>query len=195
MKNEEMIFFTKQGMVKKSLLDEYFIAKSFYQAIKLKDCDELLDVQNFAQEKSIFMVSANGMSLNFENSEIPTTWRVSSGVKGINLDDDDYVVYANQVQSSGAITIGTKNGFFKNIPIGEFEIMARYRKGLKLVQTQTTGKVVFARYDIAPPLVAIKTSNSVGKVSPRNIPYDSRLGKGKQCFAKGGIEGMFEYIS
>ncbi|MBQ3493841.1 MAG: DNA topoisomerase 4 subunit A [Clostridia bacterium] len=195
MKNEEMIFFTKQGMVKKSLLGEYFIAKTFYQAIKLKEGDELLDVQNFDASKSIIMISENGMTLNFENQEIPTTGRVSSGVKGINLDDGDVVVFADQVQTAGAITVGTKNGYFKNVPIGEFEIMARYRKGLKMVQLPTTGKIIFARYGIAPPLVAIKTSNSVGKVLAKNIPYDSRLGKGKQCFAKGGIEAMFEYIS
>ena len=195
MKNEEMIFFTKQGMVKKSILGEYFIAKTFYQAIKLKDGDELIGVQNFDSTRTIFMVSSKGMALNFENLDIPTTGRVSSGVKGINIDDDDYVVFADQVQSVGAITVATENGFMKNIPIGEFEIMSRYRKGLRLYQVQTMGNIIFAKYGIAPPLLAIKTSDGVGKVLAKNIPYDSRLGKGKQTFVKAKIKSIYEYKS
>ena len=182
-------------MVKKSLLGEYFIAKTFYQAIKLKDGDELIGVQNFDTSRTIFMVSSNGMALNFENLDIPTTGRVSSGVKGINIDDDDFVVFADQVQSVGAITVATENGFMKNIPIGEFEIMSRYRKGLRLFQVQTSGNVIFAKYGIAPPLLAIKTSDSVGKVLEKNIPYDSRLGKGKQTFVKAKIKAIYEYKS
>lgn len=195
MKNEEMVFFTKQGMVKKSTLGEYFIAKTFYQAIKLKDGDEVIGVQNFDSARTIFMVSSKGMALNFENLDIPTTGRVSSGVKGMNIDDDDFVVFADQVQSVGAITVATENGYMKNIPIGEFEIMSRYRKGLRLFQVQTFGNIIFAKYGIAPPLLAIKTSDSVGKVLAKNIPYDSRLGKGKQTFVKAKIKAIYEYKS
>ena len=141
------------------------------------------------------MISSKGMSLNFENLDIPTTGRVSSGVKGINLDDGDFVVFADQVLTVGAITVGTENGYIKNIPIGEFELMSRYRKGLRLFQVQTTGNVIFAKYGIASPLVAVKTSDGVGKILSKNIPYDSRLGKGKQSFVKSKIQAMYEYKS
>ncbi|MBO5884722.1 MAG: DNA topoisomerase 4 subunit A [Clostridia bacterium] len=193
MSHEEIIFFTSSGMVKKSSLGEYFIAKNYFQAIKLKDDDRVVAVQTFNPTKSILMMSKNGMVLNFENLDIQSTGRVSSGVKGMNIDDGDEVVFADQVMESGALTIGTEKGYFKNVPIGEFEVMSRYRKGLRVYNTQEFGKIKFGKFGIVPPTVAVKTENKVEKVSARQIAYDSRLGKGKQNI-KAKIKDIFEYV-
>ena len=193
MSHEEIIFFTKMGMVKKSSLGEYFIAKNNFQAIKLKDDDKVISVQTFNNLKSILMMSKNGMVLNFENLDIPTTGRVSSGVKGINIDDDDEVVFADQVTESGALTVGTNKGYFKNVPIGEFEVMSRYRKGLRVYNISEYGKIVFGKFGVVPPTLAVKTENKLEKVSSRQISYDSRLGKGKQNI-KSKILNVFEYL-
>ncbi len=194
MSHEEIIFFTKDGLVKKTSLGEYFVNKTYFQAIKLKDGDRVVGVQTFQKEKSILMMSKNGMVLNYENLEIPLTGRVTSGVKGMNIDDNDEIVFADQVMESGALTVVTSKGFMKNVPIGEFEVMSRYRKGLRVVNVEQQGNVVYGKFGIVPPTLAVKTENKLEKVSSRQITYDSRLGKGKQNI-KSKILDVFEYIS
>lgn len=194
MSKDEIIFFTKSGLVKKTSMSEYFVAKTYYQAIKLKDGDRVVGVQIFNKSKTILMMSKKGMVLNFENLEIPTTGRISAGVKGMNIDDDDEIVFVDQVMESGALTVGTKNGFFKNVPIGEFEVMSRYRKGLRVVNVENQGNVVYGKFGVVPPVVAVKTEDKLEKVSSRQIVYDSRLGKGKQNI-KSKVVSMFTYLS
>ena len=65
----------------------------------------------------------------------------------------------------------------------------------KRTKRTVIGNIIFAKYGIAPPLLAVKTSDSVGKVLAKNIPYDSRLGKGKQTFVKAKIKSIHEYKS
>ena len=192
MEQEEIIFFTASGMVKMSKLEEYFIAKNCFQAIKLKDDDRVVGVEMFDKSKSILMMSKNGMVLNFENEEITATGRVTSGVKGINLDDGDQVVFATQVLESGALTVVTQKGYIKNVPIGEFEVMSRYRKGLRVYAVDQVGKVVYGKFGIVPPNLAILTDDKLSNVTPRQIAYDSRLGKGKQNLKDKVLE-VYEY--
>lgn len=192
MSQEEIIFFTKQGMVKKSSLGEYFVSKNNIQAIKLKPKDEVIGVQTVRSGASIIMVTKNGMVLNFESTDIQTTGRVTAGVMGMNIDDGDEVVYADQITESGALTVATQKGFIKNVPVGEFEVMSRYRKGLRVFNIAEFGEVIFAKFSIVPPTLAVKLENRIEKVSARQIAYDSRLGKGKQNI-KSKIFAIYEY--
>ena len=132
------------------------------------------------------------MVLNFENIDIPLMGRVTSGVKGMNLDEKDKIIFADQVLESGALTVMTKNGYLKNVPIGEFEIMSRYRKGLRVYNTDSQGQIIFGKFGVVPPTLAVKTNGKLEKISSRQIPYDSRLGKGKQC-VKNQIEAVYEF--
>ena len=138
----ELLFYTSQGMIKRTPFSEYFVSKSHFQGIKLKDDDRLLGVEIFDKSKSVLMLSKNGMVLNFETLDVPSTGRVTAGVKGINLEPKDKVIYASQVLNSGALTVATKEGYFKNVPVGEFEIMSRYRKGLRVYNTEKFGEVM-----------------------------------------------------
>ena len=190
--HDEIIFFTENGVVKRTSMSEYFVNKSYFQAIKLKDDDCVIGVQIFDKSKSILMLSQKGMVLNFENIDIPLMGRVTSGVKGMNLDENDKIIFADQVLESGALTVMTKNGYLKNVPIGEFEIMSRYRKGLRVYNTDSQGEIIFGKFGVVPPTLAVKTNGKLEKISSRQIPYDSRLGKGKQC-VKNKIEAVYEF--
>lgn len=191
---EDIVFFTKQGMVKKSSMKEYFVSKNNFQAIKLKDKDEVIAVQTVIEGSSILMVTKKGMVLNFESRDIQPTGRVTAGVMGMNIDFGDEVVYANQITESGAVTVATFKGYIKNVPIGEFEVMSRYRKGLRVYNTAEYGEIAFAKFSIVPPTLAVKLENRIEKVSSRQIAYDSRLGKGKQNI-KTKISAIYEYNS
>ena len=191
---EDIVFFTKQGMVKKSSMKEYFVSKNNIQAIKLKDKDEVIAVQTVIEGSSILMVTKKGMVLNFESRDIQPTGRVTAGVMGMNIDFGDEVVYADQITESGAVTVATFKGYIKNVPIGEFEVMSRYRKGLRVYNTAEYGEIAFAKFSIVPPTLAVKLENRIEKVSSRQIAYDSRLGKGKQNI-KTKISAIYEYNS
>ena len=95
---------------------------------------------------------------------------------------------------NGALTVATKEGYFKNVPVGEFEIMSRYRKGLRVYNTEKFGEVMLGHFGMVPPNIAVKVGTKLQKVSARQISYDNRLGKGKQNI-KDKIDEMFVYLS
>ncbi|MEG1751647.1 MAG: DNA topoisomerase (ATP-hydrolyzing) [Clostridia bacterium] len=179
---DKFVFFTKLGMIKLSESSEYCVNKSVFQAIKIKPEDELLDVQNFTPEGGVLMVSKSGMALNFEKTNIPIQNRISGGVMGINLESDDTVIYASQTDNGGAITVATDYGYIKKIPIGEYPVSARYRKGLKMFNLKNNGtKLVFASYGSYKPIVGWNGSKFVC-IDECDIMYDDRGGNGTQLF-------------
>lgn len=137
----EVVFFTVNGMVKRSTLKDLVVSKAFYQVLKLSDDDKLLSVEMEIKGKSFVMLSKNGYCVNFEKSEVPIQGRVSGGVKGMNLDDKDVVVYAGQ-NVSDAYTIVTDNGYVKRLNTMQVPICARNRKGVKYTNFEKTGKAV-----------------------------------------------------
>ncbi len=137
----EIAFFTQGGMVKRSSEKDMVVAKSFYQAIKLFEGDRLLNVEHEVKGKTFIMLSKNGNCVNFEKSEVPIQGRVSGGVKGINLEEKDSVVFAGQNLSDELVVV-TNNGFAKRLPTLQIPICARYRKGVRYITFNGTGKSV-----------------------------------------------------
>lgn len=137
----EIAFFTVGGMVKRSTEKEMIVAKSFYQAIKLADGDKLLNVEHEIKGKTFVMLSKNGYCVNFEKSEVPLQGRVSGGVKGINLEDKDSVVFAGQNMSDDFMVV-SNNGYVKRLSSLQIPISGRYRKGVKYMAFSGTGKNV-----------------------------------------------------
>ncbi len=137
----EIVFFTKNGMVKRSTEKDMVVSKSYYQAIKLGQDDKLIAVEHEVKGKTFVMLSANGYCVNFEKSEVPIQGRVSGGVKGINLEEKDSVVFAGQ-NLSDDVMIVTNNGFVKRLSTIQIPICARYRKGVKYINFEGSGKRV-----------------------------------------------------
>ena len=133
--NEEpsgkLVFFTAGGMIKLTALSEYVLQKSFYAAIKLKDGDEVLSVEYHNEEKDLFFVSSSGMTLRCKN-EIPEQGRVSGGVKGMELDGKEKVVFATQIAAKSVALLGATNGTFKKVDLDEISTISRARKGVKI---------------------------------------------------------------
>ena len=139
------------------------------------------------------MVTQNAMALHFKLDDVPVQGRVSGGVKGINLDAGDKVIFAGQTDKTGAITVITDKGFGKKVPIGEYEQMARYRKGLRVIPLGDNGKkLIFASFKKEPKSVAINRGTEIELLKEKNISYDSRTSKGKQI-VKGKIESAYIY--
>ena len=111
-----LMFFTRKGMIKKTEWSEYEQRKDVFQATKLNDDDELLAVEeDTTEEDTIMIVTKQGICLNATKDDIPTQGRVSTGVRGIMLRDDDSVVLMTQINGEGEIIIATDEGKFKRV--------------------------------------------------------------------------------
>ncbi len=175
-----LLFFTKDGLIKKTEWSEYGLLKPYYQAIKLKDGDELVEVQQDLNETSIAFVTEKGLSLNALKDDIPVQGRVAGGVKGVNLNKGDSIVFVSQIDEEGEFIIITDAGFYKRVLAVEIEPMARYRKGVKIVELGKDGKVVYAGYVKHPFDVAVvDTFGVVFSVNTEDVSIESRTTKGK----------------
>lgn len=128
-----VVFITKQGLVKKTLLEEYTSIKKSTgtQAIKIKDGDSIVDIL-FMNEEDLILFTKEGMIIRFTTNDISPIGRVTSGVKGIKLTENDIVVRGIPITNKKAtIAIIDKNGYGKRCKIDEFIIQGRGGKGLK----------------------------------------------------------------
>lgn len=137
----EIVFFTQNGMVKRSSEKDMVVSKTYFQAVKLSDDDKLINVEHEAKGKSFVILSKLGNCVNFEKSEVPIQGRVSGGVKGINLDEKDQVAYAGQ-SVNGEYMIVANNGYVKRLNALQIPMCARYRKGVKYINFDKGGKNV-----------------------------------------------------
>jgi len=141
-----LIFFTKEGMIKKSAWSELAVVKSTFQAIKLKEGDSVLAIEDEIKEASILFVTKDGMCLNADSSDVPMQGRVAGGVKGISLSDGDYCINIRQVTGEGEAVIITDTGYGKRVLVAELDVMARYRKGVKIIDFNKSANGSLVKY-------------------------------------------------
>lgn len=200
----KLLFFTKDGMVKKSDWSEYGIIKSTFLAVKLKDGDEVINIEEEIEDSSILFVTAQGMGLNAESSDIPAQGRISGGVKGILLNEGDYVIYAAQIDDqSGHIALITDKSSSKKIELQELGLMSRYRKGLKVFDLKDNfgDKLIWAKHLRKKEVITIillDNDQYLSAFSSEDIIKTNRMGKGKNlCKLQklNYIEDVFVYNS
>ncbi|MBQ7884606.1 MAG: DNA topoisomerase 4 subunit A [Clostridia bacterium] len=176
--NTNLVFVTANGMIKKSPLNEYLIAKTVFQGIKLKDKDSVVYAGVADSRFTYLLISKSGMAVNIAD-DLEPTGRMTSGVKAMALDAQDLIAFALPVKKSGAITVLTKRGYIKNVSIGEYEVGARNRKGLRITGKET-GDIAYASFGVVPPNLAVYADGKISVISSKYIPYDNRAGKGRQ---------------
>ena len=140
-----LLMATRGGIIKKTKLLEYNSArKTGLQAISLKDGDELIDVRLTDGEKNVVMVTHEGMSITFAESDVKPVGRVSQGVIGIRVSEGDFVVGMEPIYNEKAYLLAiTENGFGKRTELEEYRVQIRAGKGVITYKTTPkTGKVV-----------------------------------------------------
>ena len=189
-----LLFFTKKGMIKKTEWSEYEQRKDVFQATKLNDDDELLAVEeDTTEEDTIMIVTKQGICLNATKDDIPTQGRVSTGVRGIMLRDDDSVVLMTQINDEGEIIVVTDEGKFKKVIASQIEKSKRYRKGSIIVSMRDGASVLCAAYVTAPYMLAIvDKSNNVSEVSSETLPIMLQSVKARKLpkYAENSIESV-----
>ncbi len=180
MPDGNILLFTKDGYIKKTSWSEYDIRKGFFQAIKLKEGDEVVSVENeiVDENETIFFVTKNGMCLNCQTDDIPEYGRISAGVRGINLNDGDEVVSCRQINGSEVITLGTKGGLLKRVLATQVESMARYRKGVKIADLGND-IISFVEFSNSDYTIAILGEEGFVFIDTSKLPVDNRNTKFK----------------
>ena len=126
-----LMFATKKGIVKRTPIEEFDnIRKSGKIAIVLKENDELISVKSTCGKNEIVIGASNGRLVRFNEDEVRSMGRSSSGVKGMDL-GDAVVVGAEVVESGYHVLIVTENGYGKQTLIDEYRLTHRGSKGVK----------------------------------------------------------------
>ena len=185
-----VLFVTKNGLVKKTTLDEYVKTKkkTGIAAITLKEGDELVSV-SLIKDEPIILVTKDGMSIRFSSEEIGATSRTTSGVKGINLNDGDEVVACLVVRhETDQVAIFAKNGLAKKFAMNELVIQKRAGKGLMCYKpTPTTGPVAAAALVSDEDSILIIGDASGICISATDIPLLGRASVGNQVIKNSKI--------
>jgi DNA gyrase subunit A len=139
-----LVMATRNGLVKKTRLSEYDnIRKGGLLAVSLRENDELIDVRLTDGEKDIILVTREGMSIRFRESDVRPLGRVAQGVKGITLEEGDWVVGMATSREDSTLLVVTENGFGKRTELEEYKTQIRGGKGILTYRvTEKTGKVI-----------------------------------------------------
>jgi hypothetical protein len=141
-----LIFTTKQGTIKKTVLSAYGnIRVNGIIAIKLEEGDELMGVELSDGTKTVMIATAGGQACRFNEKELRPMGRATKGVIGIRLKNKkDAVVALTVVDITGSLFTLTENGFGKRSPIDEYRMTHRGSKGVRTIVTnERNGNVVF----------------------------------------------------
>lgn len=129
--------FTKNGMVKQTNLADFKVQRYSkpVNLMKLKGDDKVVSAE--IANKEIFITTKNGFGLRYMTEEVPITGLRGSGVKAINLKDDE-VISGHSFTDSHYLAIITDKNTAKRIKLEEFEITSRARKGVQVVRDVKT---------------------------------------------------------
>ena len=135
---------TKKGIVKKTPIVDYAnVRKTGLAAITLREEDELIEVKATDNTKDIILVTKFGQCIRFRETDVRVTGRVSMGVRGINLMDNDEVVGMQMSSQGDYLLFVSENGMGKRTAVSEFTVQLRGGKGVKCYKiTEKTGNVV-----------------------------------------------------
>ncbi len=177
-----LLMSTKNGLIKKTALVEYNSArKTGLQGIALKEDDELISVRLTDGEDNVVLVTKKGMSITFDEKDVRPMGRVSQGVIGIRLDDDDEVIGMESIISGGKATLLaiTENGFGKRTELDEYRVQNRGGKGVITYKvTPKTGMLVGIRIATEEDDVMLITdTGTIIRISVKDV---SVLGRSTQ---------------
>ena len=139
-----LLFATRNGTVKKTVLSAYGnVRANGINAINIEAGDELIDVQITHGNNDIVLATRLGMSIRFQENDAREMGRATTGVKGIELDQDDAVIGMVVIQRDSTLLVVAENGFGKRSELSDYRVQKRGGKGIiTLHSTEKTGALV-----------------------------------------------------
>ena len=190
--DDYITMFTKNGMVKRSMLSDFKVSRYSkpITAIKLKDDDVVTNIES-NKGNYIFITTSNGFGLRYNISEVAPVGLRAAGVKAVSLKNDTVVV-GHVMNEEEYLVVLTDKGTGKRIKMNEFEIGSRVRKGIQMVRDVKTNP-----YHILRTFVNSKKSEIVLKIgidfkniNTTDLPITDRYSTGTQI-TKAKIQAVF----
>lgn len=199
--NEEeksLVFVTRNGQVKRTELKEYYTNRSIgIVGCKVVEQDEIIQVKLSDGRKDIMLVTAQGMSIRFKEVEVNAMGRVATGVRGIQLKDQDVVIAAEWVEGEeGELLVVSDLGYVKSSLLLDYPIQGRGGKGIVTFEFKEGKRVrpngislirAFAIKE-ACTIIAMLSGGEKIAFSTEDAPIEDRKSVGKLLvpYAKGG---------
>ncbi|MCM1369450.1 MAG: DNA gyrase subunit A [Candidatus Amulumruptor caecigallinarius] len=141
-----LIFATKRGVIKKTSLSAYSRPRAIgVNAIIIREDDEVISVRLTNGESEILLASRSGRAIRFNENTVRSMGRVSTGVKGMTIDENDEIV--GMITMNGladeTVMVVSANGYGKRSALDDYRITNRGGKGVKTMNiTEKTGELV-----------------------------------------------------
>ena len=176
-----ILFFTENGMVKKSLMSDYNTKRSTgIKALTLDEGDCIKSII-FTDSDKVGILTELGNFVIIETKDIRAIGRTAKGVKAIKLNDGDCVVSAKIIPSdTKEIVSVNNNGLIKKTPIGDFGVQGRGTKGSK-IQKIDTDEYIADFYPLTNESeILVASNNSCIKIAVSEIPTLSKGAAGSR---------------
>lgn len=177
----ELLFTTASGQIRKCDFSEFDVKKQSFTCFKLDENDSLVSIQKMEKDKTLLFVTQKGIGLNANIDDMPLQSKTASGVKGINLADDDKVIYSSLVNQANKVLLITNYGYAKQVELGQIDVLARNRKGVKIISFDKPdarlilAKIVRSDFEV----YALNDKNKVISVKSEQVAVENRTTKGK----------------
>lgn len=179
--NEFLLFATKQGMVKKTVMSAYNRSRrDGIIAINLKAGDDLLDVRRVREGDKIIMATTAGKAIMFEEEQVRATGRDTSGVRGITMKDGAEVLGMEITNGKGDLFVITERGFGKRTPVADYPCQNRGGQGVYTIQMTARKGNLAAMKTVGPQheLFIITEGATVIRVKTSEISQTGRATQG-----------------
>ena len=185
-----VMFVTKQGVVKKTSLEEYVKTKKANGiiAINLREDDELVSVF-LIKDEPVILLTEKGMGIQFSSMDVSPTSRATTGIKGMTLGKEDYIVAALPVRhTEDQLAVFASHGQGKKISLAELPIQKRAGKGLIVYKvSESTGSVAAAALISDEDNILICGDKTSLCISATEIPLMGRPSLGNQIIKSNNI--------
>ena len=172
---------TKKGLVKKTPIQDYMnVRKTGLAAISLREDDLLIEVKVTDNAQDIRLVTKDGQCIRFNEKDVRSTGRVSMGVRGMNLSDNDEIIGMQMSSQGKDMLIVSEKGMGKRTSMEEFTKQNRGGKGVKCYKiTEKTGNVVGMKaVDEESEIMIINTEGIVIRMKCSDISQYGRITSG-----------------
>lgn len=170
--NPEVTMFTREGMVKRTNLNDFIVSRysKAYTAMKLKDTDEVVNV--CITKPNVLIVTKTGYYLNYMASEIPLSGPKAAGVKGINLKDDNVISGICYSEKDEYIDIFTNQKTAKRVKLSDLNMLSRAKRGTTLIKKvkSTNYEIIKAFSTSTKDIIGIKSKDDIYLVKNSDIP-------------------------
>ncbi len=177
-----VIFATKQGTIKKTLLDAYSSPrKKGVYAIAIDEGDEVISARLVQEKEQVMLFTRDGMAVRFDEDKCRPMGRVARGVRGVTLKDkEDYVVSCEVVKPTDTLLLVCENGFGKRSDVEEFRHTNRGGKGVRAIMiNKRNGYLVAAlRVDEKDGILMMSEGGQTLRTSIKDIRVMGRSTQG-----------------